>query len=83
MSVAPAPEDHAAAQGNIEKEERPANLSVCWPPSRECLAGLKSDHDNPERVSVLCYTMQCIIFTAVVTFIVAVVYTAMSGKRGK
>ena len=80
MAVAVAPE---APEAVPAEEERRADLSVCCPPSKECLRGLKSDHDNPERVSILCYTMQCIIFTAVITFVIAVVYTAATGKKGK
>ena len=73
----------AAAEAEEAHPERPADLSVCCPPSRECLRGLKSDHDNPERVSILCYTMQCVVFTAVISMIIAVIYIAATDKPGK
>ena len=36
-----------------------------------------------ERVSILCYTMQCLVFTTIMSFIVAVIYMVTTGnKRG-
>ena len=83
-AAAAAPAAAAAAAAASPPAERPASLSVCWPPGRECLRGLKRDYDDPERVSILCYGMQCLVFTAILSMIVAVIYISTTGqKRGK